>query len=507
LVTRNELISGLSWNTLTVVLQVVIQLVYTGLLARIISPDSFALMGIVLGIMGFAEIFSQVGIGPALIQRKEVHQQHINGAFYTAIILGLIFFLVFVLCAPAIASVYGIPELELIVQVVCSSFIISALAVVPRSMLMKEMRFKIFFRASMISIVGGNLIVGLLLAYLEYNLWAYVWALFAQNVLMTLALWYYQPTKITRIWKWKFTRELIRYGSGSTLFNALNYLATKLDVLLVPFFLRGQLPVMTLTQKESAAMYERSNYAMTQPITVMGKLSDSVLFSGMSKMQDEDARLRKMMRVATTLLSVIIVPTTIFIIFFSGEIIRVWLGSKFMEAVPILQVLFIAVIFRVLSKLGDSLLRAKDAVFRGAWIKAVYVVLIGTGIFFSTEHGMIYVAASVVVATFIHYLMNMFLCTQLIGLKWMDLLLALAPSIGLGLVVSTIAWITSSVSEAMNLPAVVSLLTGLLAIGSCVVILIYSWPQLLGKREDNMLNFLPNRLKSFTLIQRMLARL
>jgi O-antigen/teichoic acid export membrane protein len=64
--------TSFSWKTLTVVLQVVIQLAYTGLLARMVAKDSFMLMGIVLGIMGFAEIFSQVGVGPALIQRKEV---------------------------------------------------------------------------------------------------------------------------------------------------------------------------------------------------------------------------------------------------------------------------------------------------------------------------------------------------------------------------------------------------------------------------------------------------
>ena len=65
---RRAIISGLSWNTLTVVLQVVVQLVYTAIMARWIAPADFAMMGIVLSLMGFAEIFSQVGIGPALIQ-------------------------------------------------------------------------------------------------------------------------------------------------------------------------------------------------------------------------------------------------------------------------------------------------------------------------------------------------------------------------------------------------------------------------------------------------------
>ena len=116
-----------------------------------IAPESFALMGVVLSIMGFAEIFSQVGIGPAIIQRKELHPQHLSGAFYTSLILGVTFTLGFVLAAPFFASTYHIPELEPIMQVVSTSFTIAALAVVPRSLMLKEMKFKSFFIAGMIS--------------------------------------------------------------------------------------------------------------------------------------------------------------------------------------------------------------------------------------------------------------------------------------------------------------------------------------------------------------------
>ena len=61
--TTKQMLHGFSWNTLTVVLQVFIQLIYTAIMARWIAPADFAMMGVVLSMMGFAEIFSQVGIG------------------------------------------------------------------------------------------------------------------------------------------------------------------------------------------------------------------------------------------------------------------------------------------------------------------------------------------------------------------------------------------------------------------------------------------------------------
>lgn len=505
--TKEQMATGFSWNTLTVVLQVVIQLAYTGLLARLVDKDSFMLMGIVLGIMGFAEIFSQVGVGPALIQRKEVHQQHINGAFYTAVILGLSFTLLFLLMAGVIASFYELPELKLITQVVCTSFIISAIAVVPRSMMMKQMRFKTMFKASMISIVGGNLIVGLALAYWGWDVWAYVWALFAQNALMTLALWIYEPVRITARWEWKYTRELIRYGAGSTLFNALNYLATKLDVLLIPRALRGGMTELSALQRNMASYYERASYAMTQPITIMGKLSDSVLFSGMSRMQDDTERLQKTMTLATSLLASILIPTSVFVFFFSDELITLWLGNDYLETAMILKVLFLAVLFRSLSKLGDSLLRAKDAVYQGSLFKAVYVICIACGIWFGTAYGMTGAAWGIVLATMLHYAMNMHMTTRLIHLGWGALLKAWIPGVLLGLICFGASWCVHVITTWMLLPGYFVLMAALVVLPLLMLVSIYLFPTILGNQQSNPLYYLPARLKEIGVVRNILARL
>ena len=505
--TRQQFVSGISWNTLTVVFQIVVQLVYTGLLARMISESSFALMGIVLAIMGFAEIFSQIGIGPAIIQRKSIDQGHINGAFYSSLVLGCIFTLLFVVSAPWIAKIYRIPELTKIIQVVSSSFVISALAVVPRSIMIKQMRFKRFFMAGMISIIGGNIIVGLTLAWLGFDVWSYVWALFAQNLLMTIGFWMFQKVRVTKGWSWRYTRELIRYGGGSTLFNALNYAATKLDVTLVPIFSQGIPGIDQGEQLRRASMYERSSYVMQQPVTVMGKLSDNVLFSGMARLQDEREKLERTILFATNSIACVIVPATIFVDVFAPEIIRIYLGEKFGDAVPVLQVLFLAVIFRTLGKLADSLLRARDALFLGSGIKFLYLVMIAVGILIAMPFGMPAVALSIVVSTFLNYLMNLFLCRYLIGVSYSLLLRALLPSLVLGGIVWALSYTVHLLALSLEMGALGILLSGTFVVGICTAVLIYYRPRFLGPAHLNPLSVLPARFMMHPLVRKMTDRL
>jgi O-antigen/teichoic acid export membrane protein len=427
--TTKEMVRGFSWNTVTVVLQVVIQLVYTAIMARWIAPEDFAMMGVVLSMMGFAEIFSQVGIGPAIIQRKNTEQRHVNGAFWTALALGLFFTLGFVLCAPWLAKVYAMPRLELITQVVSTSFVISALGVVPRSFLMKKLAFKSFFFASMVSIVGGNLIIGLTLAYAGYGVWAYVWALFAQNALMTIAMWFAHPISIGWNETKKGIKDLLHYGAGSTLFNALNYAATKVDVTLVPLGLPAQ-------QWTYAGWYERSAYVVSLPITIMAKLSDNVLFSGMSKMQDDWERLRRMVIIMTNALSIAIIPTSIWVIFNASFVMELYLGEQYSGAGIILQYLFVGVIFRTLNRVSDALLRAKDATFRASWIKGIYVSLMVLGTWFAIPFGVDKVGLIIAFTTMIHYLMGAWLGQKVIQGNFFEVLWVSRYGIMLGIVVA-----------------------------------------------------------------------
>lgn len=479
---RKQLMESFSWNTLTVVLQVVIQLVYTAVLARWIVPEDFALMGVVLSIMGFAEIFSQVGIGPALIQRKEITQAHINGAFWTAVGLGLTFTLLFEAMSGWLQEAYSMPKLAEVVQLVCTSFLISALSVVPRSLMMREMRFKQFFIASMVSIVGGNVVVGLTLAFMNYGVWAYAWALFAQNALMSMAYWWMHPGKVGFTGTGKGVRELLHYGTGSTLFNALNYAATKVDVSLVPLGLPS-------SQLALAGMYERSAYVVSLPITIMAKLSDNVLFSGMSKMQDQTERLTRLVLMTTHMLSLITVPLSIWVMWNAETIMVLYLGPQYSGSGDVLRFLFVAVIFRTLNRVSDSLLRALDATFKASWIKALYVLMMGLGTWIAVPYGVKYVGLAIALSTLVHFIMGAWLGQKLLHGHLFHVFEATLSGWKLGLLVMLT---TGPVMLAMGETGM-SLIGSALLTGVVVAVWIWKRPGVLGKPEWHPYQFLKRK--------------
>ncbi len=483
---RKQWVNSFSWNTLTVVLQVVIQLLYTAVMARWIAPADFAMMGVVLSIMGFAEIFSQVGIGPAIIQRKEVSQHHINGAFWTAVALGASFTLLFVGLAPWLGQIYKMPKLTIITQVVCTSFFISALGVVPRSFMMKQMAFKTFFKSSMVSIVGGNLLIGLTLAFLGFGVWAYVWALFAQNALMTLAYWWYTPIKVGWLGVKQGTKDLLHYGIGSTLFNALNYAATKVDVSLVPLGLGPQ-------QGLAAGWYERSAYVVSLPITIMAKLSDNVLFSGMSKMQDEPERLRRLVVLTTHVLGLAIVPASVWVIFHAEWLMTVYLGPQYAGSGIILQYLFVAVIFRTLNRVSDALLRAVNGTFQATWIKLIYVAMMAIGTWYALPFGVQYVGLAIALSTAIHFLMGAWMGQRMIHGSTLQVLYITRYAWHLGIIVAIEQGISKLIFDQSNWA---SALVGLLMFIATMMFVVFKKSSWLGDASINPIQFLPEKIRT-----------
>jgi len=381
--------TSIRWQSVNVVSQVLLQLLFIMLLARLIDKADFGIMSIALVVVGFIEIFAQIGIGPSLIQREQLDDRHIRAAMHFSLVLGVVFFGGLYASAPAIGAWFENELLTEVLRWISWSFILSSIALVPRSLLIRQMEFKRLFIAAMIAMVFGNLCVGLGLAYAGYGIWAYVAALLCQNALLGLAYWLMRPEGMPAVlggWRGRDLGAMLRYGGQSTLFNWFNYASTKVDTLIVGEFNKSA--AHAVDGWSNTGVYDRSAHLMSLPVTILGKLGDSVLFSGMSALQSDTKALNEVITRGLGLIAWIIFPGSLALAWFSTEVSVLILGASYAEAGPVVRILFLGVAFRSLIKLADAVVRATDRLIPAILIKVLYLLGMSIAAWFAMQKGL-----------------------------------------------------------------------------------------------------------------------
>lgn len=501
---KNKFISGFSWQALNVLTQVILQLIFIALLARLISPEAFGVMAIALVVVGFIEIFSQIGIGPALIQRKDLEDEHISAAFYISISLGISFTLLLYFLAPWIARLYDHPPLINVLRVIGLSFLISSIAIVPKSLIIKEMAFKKLFIAAFFAMMIGNIFIGLGLAFMGFDLWSYVYALLAQNVIMTIAYWFFHPIKLKASFSKAHALQMIAYGGGSTLFNVFNYAATKIDTLIVGMNkvdatvdLGAEQVGNNTARWENTGLYDRSVYLMSLPITVLGKLSDSVMFSGLAMLQNEPQRLHRAVLSAVYHIALLVIPGSVVLIFFTREFVVLFLGEQYEAAVPIVKILFVSVAFRSLIKIGDAIVRALKTryLYIASGIKALFFVLVALGTYFGLKFGLTGVAWGLVTAVFIQFIMMGKFSLGILNLHPIRAIKKLVPGIITALLLALFSWgilavLDAFIKDLLLVRIIIALVLNALLLFLCA----WFFPFLFRQGKDNVLQSIAQKM-------------
>ena len=497
---------AIRWQTLSVGVQIVLQLIFSAALARLLTPADFGVMAIALVVVGVVEMFAQIGIGPALVQRKDLSDTDIRTAFYTSALLGMLCFAGLFAAAPAIGSLYaektgGTTDVLVdVLRVVALSFVISGFTLVPRSLLIRRMAFDRLFRSSLAAMLLGNLVIGLGLAWAGSGVWAYVLALLSQNALLGVFNWYQAPHSLRGLPSVASLRSMLGYGARSTLFNLGNYAATKVDTLVVSLSSSSSSSLsLSLSSGAGAGgwaatgIYDRAAYLYSLPITVLGKLSDNVLFSGMSSLQDRREALARTVRNGMQVLALVVVPSAVFLTAFAEDLTVVFLGPTFAASGPIAAILFAGLGFRALGKLGDATVRAMDLLVPAVVLKGAFVAAIAGGAWWALAHGagLTGVAWAVTLATVAQTLGMAVLVRKAVGSAAFAGGRPLVPGLVLGTVTGAVALALTGVLDGAPFArcAVGAALTAAAVVGTAVL-----RPSLLDGADPDLRRTLAARL-------------
>lgn len=490
-------VGGMLWMGCGKGLYAVIQVLVLVTLARLLSPAEFGLVSAAMVVIGFAGIFSGLGLGPALVQRPVLEARHLQTAFVSSIALGAACGLVLWLIAPLAAGFFHMREVTAVLRVLAVVFPLRGLAVVAESLMQRDMRFRWLATLEVATYAIGYGVVGIVLAVAGWGVWALVAASLAQSVFRTAALLVARPPRFDARPERHALGELMYFGGGFTVAKVANYLALQGDNLVVGRWLGPA----------ALGIYGRAYQLMAVPAVLLGEALDAVLFPAMARVQHERDRLSVAYRRGVTLVALVTCPASAVLVVTAPVLLAVVLGPKWGEVVPPFQVLVAGLVLRTSYKLSDSLARATGAVYRRAWRQVIYAALIVAGSWLGQRHGVTGVAIGVLGALAVNFLLMAQLSANLIGMSWRTLAVAHAPAMRLALVTGGVAWGATQLApggtaSTLMSPLVALVLAGMGAVCAALLCLRFAPRLFLGTDGTWMLSMLrslaPRRLGAVT---------
>lgn len=388
--------------------QALLQIAVLSILARLVTPYEFGIIGAALIVVGFSRIFSQIGMGSAIVQRSQLEAVHIRTAYTTSLLLGGFFAFIIFHTASYISSFFKMLELEQVLKAVAFIFIIESFSVISQSLLQRNLKFSLIAISNFISYLFGYGLIGVVLSFLEFGVWSLVYAHLGRAMIQVLLVSYFEPHSIMPYWNKSAFNELVYFSGGFTVGKIANYIALQGDNLIVGKWLGAT----------SLGFYSQAYQIMVAPVSLVGSALNNALFPAMSSVQEDKYKLRNVFLRSIEIIALISLPLSIIIIINAPEIVYILLGEDWSKVVIPLQILGAGMVFRISYKISDSLSLALGIVYKRAWRQIVYAMAIFSGGILGQFWGINMVAAGVTFAIAANFLLMADLCLNELDIKW-----------------------------------------------------------------------------------------
>ena len=359
---------GIKWSLASQLLRQGVQLATTMLLSRLLTPADFGLIGMAAILVGFAQLFGDVGFSTALIQRKELREDHIHSIFWLTTAIGLLLTLLVLASAPLVAWFYHEPQVGPIVAVLAVTFLFNGMGSVPTAMLTRNMEFK-----KLAAIDVGTTALQSLLAlgavlWLHAGMWSLVIQMVGGSAIQTALTWLLCRWRVKSLFRLAACRELARFSLNLFGFQMLNYWSRNADNFLVGRYIGAQ----------GLGIYARAYSLMMLPLSRITWTISGVLQPALSRLQDDPARFRQSFLRLIRLLALLTFPLMMFLWVAAEPVVLLTCGKQWLEMVPVFRVLCITGLMQSVSSAAGLVFNCMgrtDLTFRWGIYSSVMTLL------------------------------------------------------------------------------------------------------------------------------------
>lgn len=351
---KGLLIKGAIFTGLAKYSVMIINIIVTAILARLLPPEDFGTIALTVVVTSFFDILANAGIGPAIIQNKDINETDLPNLFRFSTYLAFALVLLFGALIYPISIFYGKVELISILFLVTIQLFFNTLNVVPLALLLKEKKFQIIAKNA----VCSACICGFFSVLAAFNDWGIYSLLitpigvsvitFVLTVKYNFQIVCFKTFAVSK----KSIKKILNFSIYQFLFNFVNYFSRNMDKILLGRYLGFQ----------SLGYYEKSYRLMTLPISTLTNVFTPSLQPVLSDFQNDTTVIRNVYNRISQYLFFVGTILTPLLCFSAKEIILILFGEQWMAAVPVFQVLSVSVPFQMVDSLSGSILQSANKI-------------------------------------------------------------------------------------------------------------------------------------------------
>lgn len=479
---KESVLASLFWKLLerggTQGIQFIVQII----LARLLAPEQFGVIAIVMVFINLAQVFVQSGFSTALIQKKDTDDEDFSSIFYLSLIIALLLYIIIFFTAPSISVFYREPMLSPMLRVLSLILFTGALNSVQNAYVARNLMFKKLFKSSVGAIVISG-ILGVTAAYMGMGVWALVIQQLSNQISISIIMWFTVNWRPKLVFSFKKVKKLFSFGWKLLASSLLNVLYLEIRTLFI-----GR-----IYSSSALGFYNRGEQFPKLIVNNIDGSIQSVMLPTLSAYQDNKIRAKEIMRRSIVTSSFLVFPMMIGMAVVAEPLVVIVLTEKWLPAVPFLQIFCLSY---ALVPIHTANLQAINAMGRSDIFlklemikKTVGLIILGISLPLGVYAIAIGQLFSGIISTFINAYPN----KKLLNYSYKDQLRDIFPSFFIALIMGVVVYVFNYLNLGEGKILLLQLLTGsLIYMGLAKIFkidsfdyLINTMKQLKKKRSDS----------------------
>lgn len=361
---KSKVFTGVIWAATQRFGTMIISFVTNIVLARLLTPDDFGTIGMLLLFLAIANTFVDSGFGSALIQKKDANQTDFSTVFFINLGLSLVVYAILFLGAPWVARFYDVDLLRPLLRAQGIVLILNAFCIIQTAILRKKLDFKKLSVCNLIGNLVGS-ILGVLAALKGFGVWSLVVRTLAVGLVTSLLLWIIGKWKPLLVFSKQSFKELFGFGGFMLLSSILTTITNNVQTLII-----GK-----LFQKSTLGHYTQARQLRNIASDSISSIIGQVLYPDFSNNQSDNKALESRQNFSIHAISFLTIALMAICILAAKPLISLLYGEKWLECVPYFQLLCIGGCFVSLQDVNYNVVAAKGKskmLFYCNLIKAIY---------------------------------------------------------------------------------------------------------------------------------------